>query len=343
MIRTALVLLVIGGCSDGSSPTNPQKRGTTDTATTGTTTGATTGGATTGATTGTSSVYGFPYVEYDCSQGVPAPPFDRRVLSGTSSNEDIALDLDGWLIVPDFFGNVHRYSYQGGSNVLGAGFGDPTGIGVLPGGDLIVCDRSNSRLVRWHHQTGSLTTVVGNINSPNGVEVAPDGHVYVTDVYTDSVFRVDVDTGDVLVVANNIDGADGITFNETYDTLYVGSILDGDIYTIPVYGPADYGPATRWVVGANQPWVLADGLQVDRCGNVYVADFNEAVYRIDGQTREVVQVVTEVSASQLIPSMRFGSGVGDWDALKLYVSTYSEVIEVDVGVPNKARWPVDWP
>jgi hypothetical protein len=43
------------------------------------------------------------------------------------------------------------------------------------------------------------------------------------------------------------------------------------------------------------------------------------------------------------PAIRFGSGLGNWDALTLYVSTYTEVVEVEVGVPGKQRWPANWP
>ena len=54
-----------------------------------------------------------------------------------------------------------------------------------------------------------------------------------------------------------------------------------------------------------------------------------------------------------MPALRFGSGVAlagganagivQWDPYKLYVSTYLEVLEVDIGVPNKPRWPAVWP
>jgi len=285
---------------------------------------------------------GFPWVEFDCAAGQPDPPFDAWFLEYTDSSEDISFSLDGYLLM-NKNNDVARYSYNGSWGILSGGFNSPTGLATLPDGDLAIADRYAGRVTRWHAGTGALEVVAGNVAYPNGIEVAPDGSLYVTDSNSGSVWWVEPDTGDSILITDQIYGADGISFNPDYNLLYVGSIHTGDIHTIEVLGPgADHGPPTPWIAGLDRPWGTADGIQVDRCGYVYVADLVDAIWRVDPVTRDAVKVI-DAPRGLYLPAMRFGSGVGEWDAMHLYVSTYEEVIEVAVGVPNKARWPAVWP
>src|SRR5688572_18765549 len=52
-------------------------------------------------TAGEPAVVGFPYAPYDCSLGVPAPPFEVRFMEDTVSGEDITFDYEGYLLAPD--------------------------------------------------------------------------------------------------------------------------------------------------------------------------------------------------------------------------------------------------
>ena len=337
---------ILAGFVASCGPSDGTPAGILKAADTGTpapsTSGTTTSNTTTTTTTTASTQIGFPWVPYDCSAGVPPGPFSGRVMPGTYSNEDIAMDLEGFLVTPDFSGNVLRVSYLGNQNALFSGFSDPTGLEVLPNGDILIADRNQGALARWDHITGAVWTVTTGLLWPNGVEIAPDGSAFIADTTAEAVYWVDSDTGDRVTVASDIAGADGITFNETYEWLYVGSIMNGDIVKVHVDGPGVAGTIEPFVSGQSAPWDTADGLQVDRCGNLYVADFWDSVWRVDPVTRDVELVVSYDSFIG-IPSMRFGSALGDWDPLKLYVSTYGEVLEVDVGVPNKERWPPVWP
>lgn len=322
------------------APDGPTLPTPTDTASPGGTGGSGGTGGTGGTGTATTQV-GFPWIDFDCTVPVPVGPFQHRRLDGTSSNEDITLDMDGFLLAADWSGNLLRYTHEGDSSVWATDFGDPTGLEILPDGDLAVADRSQSRVVTRDHDTGAVVVVAASINWPNGIEVAPDGSIFVTESYEEVVYRVDPATMEIDVVAEDIPSPDGISFDPTYHTLYVAGLERPDIVAIPVNGPGDYGEPYPLELPEDVPWTWVDGIQVDRCGNLYIADFMGDVWRLDPDTGVIDNVLSDPAAT--LPALRFGTGVGGWDPLKIYVSTYSEVIEVDVGVPNKPRWPADWP
>lgn len=343
-MRSALALfVVVAACAEPSDPgrRRPIPSGGTPV---GVVSGVPTGGGTPVGTTSdsgttTPTYVGYPYTFYDCAAGVPPGPFTGRSLPGTHTDEDIELDLDGYLLVPSG-DRIHRYTYDGNFQVLASGFGDATGMAMLPSGDLAFADRANSRVGRWLHATGGIELITANIPTPNGLEAGPDGSLYVTHNYS-SVSWIDPN-GVASLITSDASGSDGIAFNETWDALYVGSLFSGDLYRIPVYGPGNFGPIEIFAHGQNYPWGSVDGIQVDRCGNIYLASFGNGIWRLDPVTRDA-ELVVSADVAWAIPALRFGSGIGDFDALKLYASTYGELVEIDVGVPGKVKWPAVWP
>ena len=79
---------------------------------------------------------------------------------------------------------------------------------------------------------------------------------------------------------------------------------------------------------------------VDACGNVYVCEYIAAkVWRIPPQGGVPQLVVNLSSQTSWIPNMGWGSGLGGWDPLTLYVRDISsgKMYAVPVGVPGKPR------
>jgi hypothetical protein len=75
----------------------------------------------------------------------------------------------------------------------------------------------------------------------------------------------------------------------------------------------------------------------DACGNVYAIDaFTCAVWRYTPAGDEE-RLIDLALPGGYCPSLAFGRGLGGWDAYRLYVSTYDEVVELDVGVPGRPR------
>ncbi len=340
-----LVILACGGASPvtisepPAAESDPPPIGTTTdvTLTTGDTGTTGSGGGTTDVTPSIGG--GFPYFAFDCSLPLDPGPFEHGTLSGTGSNEDIALDMDGFLLAADWSSNLIRYTYEGDGQLWGTSFGDPTGLELLPDGDLAVADRLQSRVVIRDYQTGGIEVLATDITWPNGLEVAPDGSIFVTDSYAASVYRIDRKTGEIQVLASDIPSADGLSFNETYDALYVGTMIGPEILKIPIHAVGDYGPTEVVPMPADVPWGIIDGIQVDRCGNLLLADFYGSVWRFNPTTQEIDQVFHNVATT--VPALRFGTGLGEWSHLSVFLSTYGEAIEVRVGTPGKVRWPND--
>jgi len=86
-----------------------------------------------------------------------------------------------------------------------------------------------------------------------------------------------------------------------------------------------------------------DGIAVDICGNVYVADYGATIiYRItpDGQT--VDKVIDGSDQGAYLPNMQWGSGVGGWSKTHMYLPDgwKKGVFEVELGIPGA---PVPYP
>jgi len=257
------------------------------------------------------------------------------------------MDLDGQLVTASDT-ELLQLRYDGTAQSLLADLSSPAGIAVLPDGDIAVADRFAHEVVLWDRDTG--TTSRFSIANPNQIEVAPDGSLFVAAVFGD-LYWLDPDTGAQHLVVN-VPGLTVVSFNPTYDLLYLGTdSITRDIYTLPVYGPGSYGQVSLWLDGDTVLWG-AFGMQVDRCGNVYVANGARSIHRYDPVTQARDLVVDPASFDGTYATMvgRFGSGVAlpgteieEWDPMKLYVATHGEILEVDIGVPGKPRWPVPWP
>jgi DNA-binding beta-propeller fold protein YncE len=111
---------------------------------------------------------------------------------------------DERLYVPEYFNDrVQVFSLDGISlKTIGSGgdgkgqFSAPGGVGVLPGGDLLVADFHNHRIqrltaegdfVRQWGATGETGTAAGAFTYPTDVAVAGGGGFFVADGYNDRV------------------------------------------------------------------------------------------------------------------------------------------------------------
>jgi hypothetical protein len=85
---------------------------------------------------------------------------------------------------------------------------------------------------------------------------------------------------------------------------------------------------------------LIDGLGVDVCGNVYVADYGtSALYRIPAQGGEG-ELFVDWPDWQYGHGLEWGSGLGGWSETALYLPqpyNGNKVVELELGVPGKPR------
>jgi len=274
---------------------------------------------------------------WDCDN-LPAGPLPYAVIHGPRATEDFAFDDQGYLIGADS-GNLFRSPYNGASELWVPGpWADITGLRALPGGDIVYNDTSDGSLMRVDGETGARTTVLSGMSNPDGLEVDLDGFVYVAEQASGMIRRVDPDTGAFIILAEGLIQPNGLSFDPSYTTLYVDSYGGGVIWGIPVGPDGQPGEVFQFagLVGTG----LHDGMGVDACGNVYICDYGQTqVLRVrpDGVT---IEPVVDLSPdSTWIPNLQWGSGIGGWDELTLYVNDIEPLYtyEVPVGVPSKPR------
>jgi sugar lactone lactonase YvrE len=205
-----------------------------------------------------------------------------------------------------------------------------------PTGDVLYNDQTTGSLMRVDHVTLERRVVLAGLSEPDGLEVDLDGFAYVAEQAAGRIRRIDSDTGEFIILTEELGRPNGLSFNPTYDLLYVADWNDGYIHAIEV--AADGTPGAVYPFAGVVGTGMYDGMGVDACGNVYVCDYGAtSVYRIteDGSTWDVI---ADLGAdSTWIPNMQWGSGIGGWDAHALYVTDIMPTLtyEVHVGVASK--------
>ncbi|CAF5103791.1 unnamed protein product, partial [Rotaria sp. Silwood1] len=146
---------------------------------------------------------------------------------------------------------------------------------------LIICDRSNGRVVRWPRRNGtSGETIISNIYCW-GLTMDENGSLYVTDVGEDEVRRYRKGESQGTVVAGG--NGSGNRLDQLSFPQYVFVDRDHSVYV----SDRDNHRVMKWMEGAKQGIVVAGGqgkgndltqlsyplgVVVDQLGTVYVAD-----------------------------------------------------------------------
>ncbi len=255
-------------------------------------------------------------VPVECN-ALPAPPIAYQQHLGFTGSEDFAFDSLGNYVSLDFNGNLVRITKEGVKSlwIPSVGFGT-AGIVALPDDSVVICDVSNGALKRAY-PNGQLTTVIGGLNYPNGLDVGPDGHLYVGEDSGNKLRRVNPDTG-VSNIVVTLPGPNGVAFSADPTVIYVGSYSYGVIYKVIQPTPGQPGSYTTFVESTSFEGGGIDGMGVDKCGNVYAAEFVSGnVYRITPEG--VVSTIADLPSSW-IPNIKWGRGVGGFERNVMYVA-----------------------
>jgi sugar lactone lactonase YvrE len=166
---------------------------------------------------------------------------------------------------------------------------------------LIICDNSNSRVVRWPRRNGtSGETIISNIDCL-GLTMDENESLYVTDVEKAEVRRYRKGESEGTVVAGG--NGSGNRLDQLSDPAYVFVDRDHSVYVSDCRNHR----VMKWVNGARQGIVVAggqgegngltqlyypNGVVVDQLGTVYVADRgNDRIIRwVKGATQGSVIV-----------------------------------------------------
>jgi len=272
----------------------------------------------------------------DCS-AIPAGPFVMTKLNGMVASEDIAFDRNGHAVGANDKA-IFKNSYAGKPQVFVPDMKFRAGMRYLPNGHLIVCDNVKGQLVRVD-ENGVKYPLMTGLSYPNGITVDMKGWIYFSEHDANVVWRVHPFTGDATVMTKQITSPNGLTFSPDYKTLYIdGFNGNPKIYAMSV---SPDGIPGKLVVLTELSTGWHDGMGVDACGNIYVADYNETrIYRIspDGKKKEMI-IDGSSYPNAYLPNMDWGSGIGGWDPLALYIPDgwQKGIFEVKIGVPAKPR------
>jgi len=209
-------------------------------------------------------------------------------------------------------------------------------IDVLPNGNFVLAHYGNGTIIQIGPDGGTET--LASDQFAYGVRVGPDGRIYTAN--TQHIYRIDPMTGEQGVwLAVNAFKPRVIDFSPTADKLYIGSQESGGgVWQVDLDDQFEPVGSPELLVDNIGDW--HDGLGVDVCGNIYLAEYEtKALYRISADGTEVITLIQATSSDGMLPhGLAWGSGIGGWreDALYLPQPMNGDTIaEAVIGVPYR--------
>jgi gluconolactonase len=211
-------------------------------------------------------------------------------------------------------------------------------------GRLVVCGWSWRRVWRLE-KDGTVTTLCAQfegkkLNSPNDLVVKSDGSIYFTDPsgglnnvemhgedvqrYLDyhGVFRISPQ-GETTLVVKDFTYPNGLAFSKDESLLYINDTRENliKVYDVNKDGSVKNGRLFCKLVGSEAG--VADGMKIDTEGNVYcTGPAGVQVFSPEGKLLGRIK----------LPGHSTNMGFGDDDWKGLYVTTYSSVYRIRLGI-----------
>jgi sugar lactone lactonase YvrE len=142
-----------------------------------------------------------------------------------------------------------------------------SGLRWAPPGDLYVgTDQGLEKIA----SNGARTLVLSSINDFNGIEVDGRGRIYAGEFNGKRIVRYDPQTNQSQEISKNvIEMPNGLTFNPTFDTLFVSNWGGHDpptLHRIAIHPDGTPGKTEVWLTGVGTG--VFDGMAADACGNI---------------------------------------------------------------------------
>ena len=285
-----------------------------------------------------------PLPPVDCNH-LPSLPATYRQLDYVPGCEDFTFDGHGNLVCITKARALVRVPHGGPAVTVvpkvGSGASFTRGTRFLPDGDLLLADPDAAAIMRLSPDGLRLDTILSGVPNPNGISIGFDGYAYLS-LLSGQIWRIDPATGAHTVLVDATTPArrfDGIALHHDANQLYFNTEDALEVFRLDLESLVD--PQLVVTIESDQGTsvpALLDGMAVDECGNVYVAEMHGVVHRIspDGQLDVVADMTEHYPA--FITALNFGSGIGGWHAHTLHVMVIQDgMYAIDLGVGGQAE------
>jgi hypothetical protein len=267
----------------------------------------------------------------DCGD-LPGPPFANRRIQAARGYHGLAFDSVGNMVGGDNT-SLLRFASSTESQILVPNLGSLQQMDPLSDDRFAVAQDEGGNILVVNPD-GSRRTVATGIYA-YGLTVGPDGMIYTANL--DDIHRIDPVSETVEVWLDFPGGTTPkvLDFSPDLSKMYVGTISP-IVWQIDL--DADLNPVGTPSVFANDVGGWHDGLRVDACGNLYVAEYtNLNLYKITRTGQTSVLVDYQSATGSYGHGIQFGSGIGEWDDHAIYVpQPYdgNRIAEAVIGVPH---------
>jgi sugar lactone lactonase YvrE len=240
---------------------------------------------------------------------------------------------DNQLWYSDFYQHsVYTVTSEGHRNTVVSIEDQPSGLGWLPGGDLLIVAMKTRRLLRFDGQSTRLHADLSELATGycNDMVVSSDGHAYVGNFGFDfteggtpratQLIHVDP-AGHARRVGIDLEFPNGTVISPDGSTLIVGESMGGR-YT--AYDIEADGSLTRSRVWASIPGVVPDGCALNGEGAIWCADAGP------GQAVCLVAEGGKILERIPTPQPTFACALGGEDRRTLFVLTAPSASEEEV-------------
>ena len=223
---------------------------------------------------------------------------------------------------------IYKWSEIDGLSIFTDNSGGANGLYFDLLGNLYVCE-GEAQQVSVYDTEGEKEILASEFeqkffNEPNDLWISPNGNIYFTDpVYTNSlsqdgeyVYVIISSTGEILRLENDLVRPNGIVGNAEGTALYITDHGGGKIYRYHIESDGSLSGKTLFVS------VGADGLTMDKEGNIYLTSDDILVYNSQGELIETIAVPGTLT------NLCFGGAEGK----TLFITTHNAVYSLEMKV-----------
>lgn len=277
---------------------------------------------------------------YDCNDNVGLQPA-FETLTGFTGSEDFAFDRAGNRYSVDDMGNLVREHHDASAElVLPSVSNFAAGMGILPGGDLVIADAENNTVLRVTVNDDPVTAelLLGGLSYPNGLDVDPDDYIYVAEQNAGRVRRIDARSGASTIIATGLNNPNGVSFAPGYNRLYVGSFGSGTVTAIDRDGDGNWGaPHILFTIP-----VITPPPELDLCARSTVGGWCYTPSSLGGKCEMVDAVLSCVPGDEPLLSVCRGRNDGDPCRVRIEDTMHSGVCSTqDFGEMCYIDEPID--